>query len=97
LYRDTFITAAGGGHLEILKYAHDYAAHGMKKLAQRLLVMDVWRSREHGCPWDEATFAASQGHFIIVKYAHENGCPWNEGTCSTAAKNGHLEMLTFPM
>jgi hypothetical protein len=31
----------------------------------------------------------------LIKWARENGCPWNEDTYSSAAKNGHLEVLKW--
>merc|ERR1712216_312363 len=40
------------------------------------------------------TFALS-GNLVMLKYLHENGCPWNEDTCSSAAQNGHLEILNY--
>lgn len=37
----------------------------------------------------------------LSQYAHENGCPWNENvcssSCSSAAKNGHMKMVTHGM
>ena len=40
-------------------------------------------------------YAASGGHFEILKYAHEKGCPLNEEICEAAAAGGHLEILKY--
>jgi hypothetical protein len=40
-------------------------------------------------------YAAKNGNFELLKYAHENGCPWNEDICTYAAKSGHLDCLQY--
>ena len=98
---ETCAFAAWGGHLEVLKWAHEngcpwdeetcaYAARG-----GRLEVLK-W-AHENGCPWDEETCsnAAGGGHLETLKWARENGCPWDERTCRYAAENGHLETLKW--
>ncbi len=40
-------------------------------------------------------YAAENGHFDCLRYAHENGCPWDETTCRYAAENGHLDCLRY--
>ncbi|CAB9499193.1 ankyrin containing protein (ISS) [Seminavis robusta] len=40
--------------------------------------------------------AASQnGHFEMLKWAHENGCPWDADTMVGAVKGGHLNILKW--
>ena len=45
------------------------------------------------------TWAAFNGEFECLKYAHENGCPWNTSSyqdlCSRAALYGHIECLKY--
>ena len=63
-------SAAGGGHLEVLQYAHENGCRGT--LGEYTC--------ENGCP-----YAAEGGHLEVLKYAHENGCPLGEYTCRYAA------------
>ncbi|CAB9512577.1 ankyrin repeat protein [Seminavis robusta] len=100
---DTCGYAAGDGHLEVLKYAHEngclwdaltcsYAAEG-----GHLEVLKY--AHENGCPWDEGTCdeAATYGRLEILQYAHENGCPWNEQTWVCGANGGNQEVMRYLM
>ena len=73
--------AAGGGFLEILKWARENgcgwdwqtcinAAEGGH------LEVLVW-ARENGCDWDQLTCAnaAEGGNLEVLEWARENGCP----------------------
>ncbi|KAJ1620235.1 ankyrin repeat-containing domain protein [Pavlovales sp. CCMP2436] len=99
--RDVCHRAAGGGHLEVLRFVHKqrcpwneftcrFAAEGGHLEVLRYL-------HEHGCEWDSRTcrWAARGGHLEMLRYAHEHGCPWNSDTCSSAAERGHLEVLRY--
>ena len=79
-------SAAGGGHLECLKYLHDEgcpwdevacssAAEGGHLVCLKYL-------HDKGYPWDERTclWAAAYCDIGLLKYAHENGCPWDSNT-----------------
>jgi hypothetical protein len=94
-------TAAQGGHLDCLQYAHEHgcpwdtdtcvyaAANGH---------LDCLRyAHEQGCPWDTETcrYAAQGGHLDCLRYAHEHGCPWNTDTCRYAAEYSHLDCLRY--
>lgn len=50
-----------------------------------------------GCPWDATTcaFAADEGQFELLKWAHDNGCPWSEGTGIKTVKGEHVELMTL--
>jgi hypothetical protein len=97
----TYVEAAKGGHLEVLKWLKEdgcpfsnetcevAASSGHSEVLKWL--------RENGCPWNEQTcrFAASNGHLELLKWARENGCPWNENTCIFAAMTGNFETLKW--
>ena len=94
-------TAALGGNLEILRYAHinEYpwdeltCTYAAKKGHLECLVY----AHENECAWDWYTCsnAAENGKLECLKYAHENGCPWDEITCTSAAGQGHLNCLKY--
>jgi hypothetical protein len=46
-------------------------------------------------PTEFQQYFAENGYISCMIYAYENGCPWKEDTCSSAAWNGHLEMLKY--
>jgi len=100
---ETSYAAAGGGHLEVLKWArvqlHNCpfdrwtcasAAEGGH--------LDVLKwLREVSCPWDAMTcqLAAAGGHLAVLQWAREHDCPWDENTCHATAVGGHLEVLQW--
>ncbi|CAB9506500.1 ankyrin repeat protein [Seminavis robusta] len=97
----TCSAAAGGGHLELLKWAQQNGCPWDKATCSAAacgghLELLKW-ARENGCPWDEETcwYAARHGHLELLKWARQHGCPWNEETCSSAARGGHLELLKW--
>ena len=68
----TCMWAAGGGHLEVLQWAHE---KGCPWDAEQ------WKESEtfDGCPGPVMTCseAAEGGHLEVLQWAHQNGCPWN--------------------
>ena len=84
-------SAAMGGHLEVLKWAHENgcpwneytcssAARGghleVLKWARRMVVLGM----------TILVVVQQGGHLEVLKWARENGCPWDEHTCSSAAR-----------
>ena len=73
--------AAGGGHLECMKWWHaDQVAR--KKPGQPLLVVvseddDFY---QYDPVLNTVNSAAAGGHLECLKYAHENGYPWGYGS-----------------
>ena len=94
-------TLAGGGHLEVLRWAWEHDAPWDKwtctsaALGGHLEVL-LW-ARERDCPWDKSTceYAAMNGHFEVLKWAREHGCEWDQDTCSFAAMGNYLELLQW--
>ncbi len=94
--------AAGGGHLEVLKWAQSqgcpldewtcaFAADGGH------LEVLKW-ARSQGCPWDKWTcdYAARGGHLEVLQWARSQGCPFDQRwTCASAARGGHWEVLEW--
>ena len=61
---------------------------------------DACRKGSHertGCPFlqNAVYFAARNGHFDCLQYAHGNGCLWLPMATRAAAENGHLECLRY--
>jgi hypothetical protein len=94
--------AAGGGHLEVLKWLHytgcprypDTCAEAA--LGGHLEVLKWLHST--GCPWTTGTFSAAAfgGHLEVLNWLHRSGCPcWDGITCCAAARGGHLEALKW--
>ena len=79
--------AAGGGHLERLKYLHENGYPWDKWTCRAAAEGDHLECmkylHENGCPWNEGTCrtAARGGHLECLKYLHENGCPWDKRAC----------------
>ena len=93
--------AAGGGHLECLRYAHErgcpWDRYTCSIAASGGHLECLGYLHEHGCPWDGFTCfcAASRGHLECLRYARERGCPWDTRTIMGAATSGHLECLRY--
>ena len=93
--------AAGGGHLDCLRYAHEqdcpWDGFTCRRAAEGGHIECLKYAHEQGCPWnpDTCQAAASAGHLVCLNYAHEQGCPWNALTCHAAAYGGHLECLKY--
>ena len=99
--------AAGGGHLEALKFLRGLDppspwSEGICLTAARGGHLDVlkWlRAQEPPCPWSTltCTFAAEGGHLEVLQWAREQDppCPWSADTCTYAAKGGHLDVLKW--
>ncbi|CAB9515262.1 ankyrin repeat protein [Seminavis robusta] len=70
-----------GGHLDILKYAHENGCPWDKSTcssAARGGHLEILKfARDNGCPWDGQTLAHAkwEGHSVILEWAKENGCP----------------------
>ena len=84
--------AAGGGHLEVLKYLRENGCRWDERTchaAARGGHLEVLKYlHERGCPWDEMTcwHAAWGGHLEMLKYARANGCPWDRANCLYVSK-----------
>ena len=98
----TCARAAGGGHLHVLKYAHENGCPWNEETcasAAREGHLNVLKyAHEKGCPWYERSmclYAAMGGNLAVLKYAHENSFPWDQYTCSSAAAGGHLDVLKY--
>ena len=93
--------AAGGGHLGLLRYAHEHNCPWDERTCSEAAAGGhlncLQYAHEHDCPWHERTCseAAAGGHLNCLQYAHEHGCPWDEYTCSNAAVCGHLDCLRY--
>jgi len=40
-------------------------------------------------------YAAEEGYFSLLKWAHRNKCPWSFYTCPRVAKRGHLDIIKW--
>jgi hypothetical protein len=102
----TCFSAAHGGHLEVLQWAHangcpwndcplNMGTCAGAALGGHLEVLQ-W-AHANGCPWNEETcsWAAWGGHFEVLQWARANGAPWDADTCYWAAGGEHLEMLQW--
>ena len=93
--------AAGGGHLGLLRYAHEHNCPWDERTCSEAAAGGhlncLQYAHEHNCPWGKCTCseAAAGGHLNCLQYAHEHGCPWDEYTCSNAAVCGHLDCLRY--
>ena len=82
LNEETCHYAAAGGHLEVLKYAHENGCPWDERTCYEAAGgghLDVLKYlHEQGCPWDEWTYqaAAREGHLDVLKYLHEEGFPY---------------------
>jgi len=105
----TFIGAIHGGHLDILKWLHEYAEKYICKSGSAYMTnaaryghfeMLRWL-HTIGYSWNEniCEAAAKNGHFEMLKWLHENGCDWNGASyvgaagCSVEATG--LEMIKY--
>jgi hypothetical protein len=92
---------AMGGHLEVLRYAHEHGCPWDRDTCWQAAdkgYLEVLRyAHERGCPWDSIICcrAAERGHLEVLRYAHEHGCEWDSETCSSAAEGGNLEVLRY--
>ena len=99
--KNTCAFAAKGGHLHVIKYAHEngcpWDATTCSKAAEGGHLDVLKYAHENGCPWDKETCkgAAKGGHLNVIKYAHEKGCPMHTKTCEYAAEGGHLAVLKY--
>jgi hypothetical protein len=99
--RRRVITAAQGGHLDMLQWLrlHDCPWHASTcayaALAGHLEALKwAW---EHHCPWDERTCEGAAGgrHLEVMQWAREHHCPWDAPTRQAAEQAGHLELLQW--
>jgi hypothetical protein len=108
LQKNTCASAAGGGHLEVLRWlrrrdcpwdplnpngGRDCCAYAAE--GGHLEVLQ-W-ARGHGCPWDDKTCAgaARGGHLEVLQWARERDCPWDWETCENAWTGVHLAVLKW--
>ena len=101
--------AAGGGHLEVLKWLRaqdppcpwDESTCTAAAAGGHLEVLKFLRSQEPPCPWNmhTCTAAAEGGHLEVLKFlrSQERPCPWGDlgETTIAAAARGHLEALRW--
>jgi hypothetical protein len=83
---ETCAAAAGGGHLEVLKYLRRRPRGGG----------DVAPGGDV-CSWDEytCTAAAVNGHIEILKWSRKHGCPWSTETSRGASEYGNTQILEW--
>ena len=71
--------AAGEGHLEVLKWAHQDSAVGRTgvRARRREGIWRCWWARENGCPLgaDTCANAARRGDLEMLRWARQNGSP----------------------
>jgi hypothetical protein len=86
--------AAGGGHLECLKYAHENGCPWDEDTCSMAAGGGNFEclkyAHENGCPWDETDIPdrASSGNSIdCVIYVHENGGGICDMLCSVVEDN----------
>jgi hypothetical protein len=93
--------AALKGHLDCLRYAHEYGCPWDTETCQAAAVnghLDCLRYvHKRWCPWDTETCqaAALNGHLDCLRYAHEHGCPCGTDTCRVAVQYGHLDCCSI--
>ena len=78
------VFAARGGHLEVLRWAHEHGCPlsviTCSEAASGGHLRVLQYAREHGCPWDvgaargTCAFAAIGGYLELLRWAHEHGC-----------------------
>ncbi len=99
--KKTCLSAAAGGHLDVLQWARQNGRPWSTSTCERaawaghLEVLQL--ARRNGCPWDEGTcwWAAHEGHLEVLQWLRQNGCPWDAKTCADAADGGHLDVLQW--
>lgn len=105
------MAAAGAGHLDCLKYAHENGAPIIAATCEAAAenghleclkyAYEMTNSDENDdysdCQCDEeiCAVAAANGHLDCLKYAYENGCPWNKMVLKLAKKNGHVDCYEY--
>ena len=101
----TCSAAAVGGHLAVLRWAHEHGApwdqNTCEASAGRGHLHCLQWAHDNGCPWSRDTTAwASRGargaSLKCLRYALEQGCEYDgEEMVSSAAGAGHIEHLAF--
>ncbi|WZN63709.1 putative ankyrin repeat protein [Chloropicon roscoffensis] len=107
-YELDYQAAAGGGHLEVLKWLRrsedppcPWSDQTCRDAAEggHLEVLKWLRDQDPPCPWDEEVCAgaAFKGHLDVLKWARAQDppCPWGESICTYAAMGGYLEILKW--
>ena len=86
------MAAAGGGHLELVKWLCGEGCFVMNEKVMMLAAQSgnlelVRWLRGEGCPWDYETcyWAVDEGHVEVLRWARANGCPWYASTRDRAA------------
>lgn len=107
VYKHVFTQAAGKGHLNIIKFAHqsecdwsiqnvceEAAGHGHLHILQ-------WAHETVHVDgiFDELTSAAAAfgGHIEVLQWLRDVSCPWDADTCWKAIQGGHLDALQWAM
>jgi hypothetical protein len=101
---DACAKAAGGGHLECLKYLHEEAGAawtsrtaGWASLDGQLHILEYLVDQEYD-EYNELScrMAATEGHLDCLKYLHETAkAPWDGDTVRYAHENNHPECLQY--
>ena len=104
IYEYTCTCAAGGGHLEVLKYLHEEVkAPWDEKTASRaafnghLHILEYLVERKYD-QFDEYAcgLAAENGHLDCLKYLHETAkTPWDEYALEGAHENNQTECVQY--
>ncbi|CAL6305957.1 unnamed protein product [Bathycoccus prasinos] len=104
IYEYTCACAAGGGHLEVLKYLHEEvkapwdfltatwaARNGHLHILEYLVERKFDKYNERACER-----AAENGHFDCLKYLHETAkAPWDSEAVYYAHEKNHPECLQY--
>jgi hypothetical protein len=101
---DACAKAAGGGHLECLKYLHEEAGApwtsrtaGWASLDGQLHILEYLVDQEYD-EYNELScrMAATEGHLDCLKYLHETAkALWDGDTVRYAHENNHPECLQY--
>ena len=99
----TWNYAAMNGHLEVVKWLHEFRSEGCTKDAINLaacnghLEVMKWlhENRTEGRTKWAMSYAASNGHLEIVKWLHENKYEGCTQAMDYATRNDHLEIVEY--
>ena len=89
-------SAAGGGHLDVLKWAHEVVrgeASTCTSAAQGGHLEVLKWARQQWIPWGDTFDAAVRcGHLELLQWAYGKGCPWSIHSLRLACVYTHLDI-----
>ena len=92
-------SAAGGGHLDVLKWAHEVVrgeASTCTSAAQGGHLEVLKWARQQWIPWGDTFDAAVRnGHFELLQWAYGEGCQWSIHSLRLACVYTHLDIATW--